>query len=216
MISHFKLNLHFVNIFTILSLRTLEDNLHYKISPFSMVLLRHTFGWIGILTEHGRTSSTKWLAMVPSSFCILQSFSIGSNMWLSIWSSDPAMMNATSPDYAPTRDMYLGVYGAIGFGHGKRSSFERTLWIAGGQIWFRVSVCPTLRPITHTARTFKIEVCSEGSRWTLWTFEWEVSNCLCRSCSDAGDWTSHVVDSPFQRPLLGGDPSLDWQSHLFL
>lgn len=42
-----------------------------------------------------------------------QSFSVGSNVWLSKWSED----NATSDP--AVRDMYLGVYGALGFFQGK-------------------------------------------------------------------------------------------------
>ncbi|XP_020713183.1 multidrug resistance-associated protein 1 isoform X11 [Ceratitis capitata] len=42
---------------------------------------------------------------------VYQSFSIGSNLWLTRWSNDKAVENDTS-----LRDMYLGVYGAFGFG----------------------------------------------------------------------------------------------------
>ncbi|XP_065072690.1 multidrug resistance-associated protein 1 isoform X3 [Ochlerotatus camptorhynchus] len=42
---------------------------------------------------------------------VFQSFSIGSNLWLSKWSTDEAAENDTS-----VRDMYLGVYGAFGAG----------------------------------------------------------------------------------------------------
>ncbi|XP_058451157.1 multidrug resistance-associated protein 1 isoform X4 [Malaya genurostris] len=42
---------------------------------------------------------------------IFQAFSIGSNLWLSRWSTDDAAGNDTS-----VRDMYLGVYGAFGAG----------------------------------------------------------------------------------------------------
>lgn len=44
---------------------------------------------------------------------VFQAFSIGSNLWLSKWSSDKNAGNDTS-----VRDMYLGVYGAFGFGQG--------------------------------------------------------------------------------------------------
>lgn len=46
-----------------------------------------------------------------------QAFQIGSNLWLTKWSSDKEVANNTSK-----RDMYLGVYGALGFGQGKFSS----------------------------------------------------------------------------------------------
>ncbi|XP_047368141.1 multidrug resistance-associated protein 1 isoform X1 [Vespa velutina] len=50
---------------------------------------------------------------------VFQSFSIGSNIWLSAWSND----NMTSADGKSIndeakRDMYLGVYGALGLGQG--------------------------------------------------------------------------------------------------
>lgn len=43
---------------------------------------------------------------------LFQGFNIGSNIWLSIWSEDKEMTTNK-------RDMYLGVYGALGFGQGK-------------------------------------------------------------------------------------------------
>ncbi|XP_059617015.1 multidrug resistance-associated protein 1 isoform X2 [Phlebotomus argentipes] len=42
---------------------------------------------------------------------VFQGFSIGSNVWLARWSTDPNAGNDTG-----TRDMYLGVYGALGAG----------------------------------------------------------------------------------------------------
>ncbi|XP_036328974.1 multidrug resistance-associated protein 1 isoform X2 [Rhagoletis pomonella] len=42
---------------------------------------------------------------------VYQAFSIGSNLWLTQWSNDKRVENDTS-----LRDMYLGVYGAFGFG----------------------------------------------------------------------------------------------------
>ena len=48
---------------------------------------------------------------------IFQSFSIGSNVWLSLWSNDnTTVVNGTANTYK--RDMYLGVYGALGLGQG--------------------------------------------------------------------------------------------------
>lgn len=45
---------------------------------------------------------------------IFQAFQIGSNLWLTRWSNDKRVEHDTS-----LRDMYLGVYGAFGFGQGK-------------------------------------------------------------------------------------------------
>lgn len=77
--------------------------------------------------EKAETGSVKWpvykhylrsIGMVLSIATILlnmlfQGFSIGSNIWLSRWSTDERASNDTS-----VRDMYLGVYGALGFGQG--------------------------------------------------------------------------------------------------
>ncbi|XP_059617049.1 multidrug resistance-associated protein 1 isoform X6 [Phlebotomus argentipes] len=49
---------------------------------------------------------------------VFQGFSIGSNVWLARWSTDPNAGNDTG-----TRDMYLGVYGALGAGQGFASFF---------------------------------------------------------------------------------------------
>lgn len=48
---------------------------------------------------------------------VFQGFSIGSNMWLSAWSTDPEIVvdNVTN---TAKRDLYLGVYGALGIGQG--------------------------------------------------------------------------------------------------
>ncbi|KPU73776.1 uncharacterized protein Dana_GF14209, isoform J [Drosophila ananassae] len=44
---------------------------------------------------------------------VFQAFQIGSNLWLTKWANDQRVENDTS-----LRDMYLGVYGAFGFGQG--------------------------------------------------------------------------------------------------
>ncbi|XP_059617032.1 multidrug resistance-associated protein 1 isoform X4 [Phlebotomus argentipes] len=49
---------------------------------------------------------------------VFQGFSIGSNVWLARWSTDPNAGNDTG-----TRDMYLGVYGALGAGQAIMSFF---------------------------------------------------------------------------------------------
>lgn len=49
---------------------------------------------------------------------VFQAFSIGSNVWLSAWSNDnEIVVNGTTDKNK--RDMYLGVYGALGIGQGK-------------------------------------------------------------------------------------------------
>ncbi|KRJ97655.1 multidrug resistance-associated protein 1 isoform X13 [Drosophila yakuba] len=44
---------------------------------------------------------------------VFQAFQIGSNLWLTKWANDEKVANDTG-----LRDMYLGVYGAFGFGQG--------------------------------------------------------------------------------------------------
>lgn len=77
--------------------------------------------------EKAETGSVKWpvykhylrsIGMVLSVATIIlnmlfQGFSIGSNIWLSRWSTDVKAANDTG-----LRDMYLGVYGALGLGQG--------------------------------------------------------------------------------------------------
>lgn len=49
---------------------------------------------------------------------MFQGFSVGSNMWLSKWSSDNStVVNGTQ--VTSKRDLYLGVYAALGLGQGK-------------------------------------------------------------------------------------------------
>ncbi|XP_034128591.1 multidrug resistance-associated protein 1 isoform X3 [Drosophila guanche] len=50
---------------------------------------------------------------------VFQAFSIGSNLWLAKWSNDKRVETDTG-----LRDMYLGVYGAFGFGQGITSFFS--------------------------------------------------------------------------------------------
>ncbi|XP_016987828.1 multidrug resistance-associated protein 1 isoform X9 [Drosophila rhopaloa] len=50
---------------------------------------------------------------------VFQAFQIGSNLWLTKWANDENVSNDTG-----LRDMYLGVYGAFGFGQGFTSFFS--------------------------------------------------------------------------------------------
>ncbi|XP_013102325.2 multidrug resistance-associated protein 1 isoform X3 [Stomoxys calcitrans] len=60
---------------------------------------------------------------------VFQAFQIGSNIWLTKWSNDKNVANDTS-----LRDMYLGVYGAFGFGQ-VATSFFSTLAISLGCVY---------------------------------------------------------------------------------
>lgn len=94
--------------------------------------------------EKAETGSVKWpvykhylrsIGMVLSIATILlnmlfQGFSIGSNIWLSRWSTDQRASNDTG-----VRDMYLGVYGALGFGQGMLEGVQFVIIII-------INVCP--------------------------------------------------------------------------
>ncbi|XP_017473670.1 PREDICTED: multidrug resistance-associated protein 1 isoform X3 [Rhagoletis zephyria] len=60
---------------------------------------------------------------------VYQAFSIGSNLWLTQWSNDKRVENDTS-----LRDMYLGVYGAFGFGQ-VLASYLSTLAVSIGCLY---------------------------------------------------------------------------------
>lgn len=53
-----------------------------------------------------------------------QGFAIASNMWLSIWSSDPhTVINGTNTQDVDKRNTYLGVYAGLGLGQGNTTQF---------------------------------------------------------------------------------------------
>ncbi|XP_018340399.1 PREDICTED: multidrug resistance-associated protein 1 isoform X3 [Trachymyrmex septentrionalis] len=60
---------------------------------------------------------------------VFQSFSIGSSVWLSIWSNDQTVGNNTFD--TAKRDMYLGVYGALGFGQATFVVLSQTALVIG-------------------------------------------------------------------------------------
>ncbi|XP_048522371.1 multidrug resistance-associated protein 1 isoform X2 [Dendroctonus ponderosae] len=47
---------------------------------------------------------------------LFQGFSIGSNVWLGIWADDTKMVDSNGTVDTARRDLYLGVYGALGVG----------------------------------------------------------------------------------------------------
>lgn len=49
---------------------------------------------------------------------IFQGFSISSNIWLSVWSSDNSS-HVHGVENISKRNLYLSVYGLLGFGQGK-------------------------------------------------------------------------------------------------
>ncbi|KRJ97654.1 multidrug resistance-associated protein 1 isoform X4 [Drosophila yakuba] len=58
---------------------------------------------------------------------VFQAFQIGSNLWLTKWANDEKVANDTG-----LRDMYLGVYGAFGFGQGVLAYFAVVIVYLGG------------------------------------------------------------------------------------
>ncbi|CAL1682835.1 unnamed protein product [Lasius platythorax] len=66
---------------------------------------------------------------------VFQSFSIGSSVWLSVWSSDNQTIVNGTVDTVDTakRDMYLGVYGVLGLGQGV-TVFAMGLFLAKGTV----------------------------------------------------------------------------------
>ncbi|KAH8413308.1 hypothetical protein KR009_009966 [Drosophila setifemur] len=58
---------------------------------------------------------------------VFQAFQIGSNLWLTKWANDQRVENDTG-----LRDMYLGVYGAFGFGQGVLAYFAVVIVYLGG------------------------------------------------------------------------------------
>ncbi|XP_014486459.1 PREDICTED: multidrug resistance-associated protein 1 isoform X2 [Dinoponera quadriceps] len=70
---------------------------------------------------------------------IFQAFSIGSNMWLSVWSDDNMTDSNTNTIDKSRQDMYLGVYGALGIGQAMTSFFcdlapQLGCWLAARQM----------------------------------------------------------------------------------
>jgi ATP-binding cassette subfamily C (CFTR/MRP) protein 1 len=77
---------------------------------------------------------------------IFQAFSIGSNVWLSVWSDD----NMTTPNNTidkSRQDMYLGVYGALGIGQASFVMLSQTALIVG---------CLQSSKMLHTELLFSI------------------------------------------------------------
>ncbi|XP_015175308.1 PREDICTED: multidrug resistance-associated protein 1 isoform X5 [Polistes dominula] len=85
---------------------------------------------------------------------VFQSFSIGSNVWLSKWSDDNmTSVNGTIVNEESRRDMYLGVYGALGFGQAMASFFcdlapQLGCWLAARQMHIMMLRAVMRAPLT--------------------------------------------------------------------
>ncbi|XP_018359853.1 PREDICTED: multidrug resistance-associated protein 1 isoform X2 [Trachymyrmex cornetzi] len=84
---------------------------------------------------------------------VFQSFSIGSSVWLSVWSNDNQAVGNNTFDTAK-RDMYLGVYGALGFGQGV-TVFAMAIFLAKGTIFASKRIFEgTLQHVLHNPMSF--------------------------------------------------------------
>ncbi|XP_011699213.1 PREDICTED: multidrug resistance-associated protein 1 isoform X1 [Wasmannia auropunctata] len=84
---------------------------------------------------------------------VFQSFSIGSSVWLSVWSNDNQTVGNDTFDTAK-RDMYLGVYGALGFGQGV-TVFAMALFLAKGTVVASMRIFEgTLQRVLHNPMSF--------------------------------------------------------------
>ena len=65
-----------------------------------------------VYTHYLRSIGAAMTCLTLLLYVVYQGFSMSSNIWLSIWSS------AANNSEPAVRDLYLGVYGALGFGQG--------------------------------------------------------------------------------------------------
>ncbi|KAK7866925.1 hypothetical protein R5R35_001662 [Gryllus longicercus] len=119
-----------------------------------------------IETEKAETGSVKWgvyshylksiglvLAVSTLLFNVLfQAFSIGSNMWLSRWSTD--LPDDGTGQEASKRDMYLGVYGALGVGQAVSVVLASVMTFVGGLKAARVIHLELLKNMMKTPLGF--------------------------------------------------------------
>ncbi|XP_011882151.1 PREDICTED: multidrug resistance-associated protein 1 isoform X4 [Vollenhovia emeryi] len=84
---------------------------------------------------------------------VFQAFSIGSSVWLSVWSNDNQTIGNNTIDTA-RRDMYLGVYGALGFGQGV-TVFAMAIFLARGTVRASRRIFEgTLQRVLHNPMSF--------------------------------------------------------------
>ncbi|XP_011343424.1 multidrug resistance-associated protein 1 isoform X3 [Ooceraea biroi] len=84
---------------------------------------------------------------------VFQGFNIGSSVWLSVWSNDNLTVGNGTVDTVK-RDMYLGVYGALGLGQGV-TVFAVALFLAKGTVVAsRRIFLSTLQHVLHNPMSF--------------------------------------------------------------
>ncbi|XP_058792373.1 multidrug resistance-associated protein 1 isoform X4 [Phymastichus coffea] len=120
-----------------------------------------------IETEKAETGSVKWkvyshylksigwfLALSTIIMnAVFQSFSIGSNMWLSEWSDDKSLHNKST--YDPSKQkIYLGIYGALGLGQGLANLLTSLALAIGSVIASKVIFENVIRNILRNPMSF--------------------------------------------------------------
>lgn len=83
---------------------------------------------------------------------VYQLFSIGSNIWLSVWSSDTTTVVNGVQDMGKT-DMYLAVYGAFGVGQGESYTTVRKARDIDAYVLYRILVSTSVCLVRSTLPT---------------------------------------------------------------
>ncbi|KAM7353891.1 multidrug-Resistance like Protein 1 isoform 2-T2 [Cochliomyia hominivorax] len=112
---------------------------------------------------------------------VFQAFQIGSNLWLTKWSNDKLMANDTS-----RRDMYLGVYGAFGFGQ-VIARYLSGLFLALGCL--------------HSSREVFIKVLTMVFKWPMELFDTTPLGRILSRFSKDIDTCDTILPSVFQQFL---------------
>lgn len=68
-----------------------------------------------------------WIVFIISAYAANSVAYIGSNLWLSAWTSDSKTYNGTNYP-ASQRDLRVGVYGALGVAQGMSDGYDRHLF----------------------------------------------------------------------------------------
>ena len=63
-----------------------------------------------IYVYYAKAVGLKLALLAVLCYALFQGFTVGANLWLSIWSEDPEAATDTAK-----RNLYLGVYGTLGF-----------------------------------------------------------------------------------------------------
>ena len=72
---------------------------------------------LGVFQAYFEAVGWLFTFLIVAGYTVAQGFSVGTTVWLGIWSDAADRVNVTMP--TSERDTYLGVYGTLGVGHGK-------------------------------------------------------------------------------------------------